>query len=452
MRLSIRSTYGRAVTLTVPRGETVEGLRTRLSQKVRLQTDRFILLHENRQLTAGKLLDLGVGDDSTLTLVPAMEAGLLTINAPLLKVLESLTEVQVEDFLSGRSPVTVVLGIGAQRMHVQLQLSAQNAAAQPQNLMAQYCRDLHTGPANSTNMSHSVSASSCNTGFPKPPSSKAPPAAKDSTSLLQPGSKNPRMSFNSSDPTSHLSTGHSPVICQHHSSPRDSCHSDHISPPVLPSQTFPSLGPHQNCPLQAATPVCSPGPGPTSPVPASTAKESTVSSAALQQTGAVIHSFVSPSPGIFSGTFSGTLAPSSQSIISHPQRGVAIILQILDDLLKAAFPPRDPPPTAPHLHRTAPNAPVSSLLTAGKCSKAENQPLATEVKHCFMDSTEENQKLNSEMNRFRFLMDQRRHQRGTCNRPKLSCTSEPYQRRICHASSAEKKTIVNLRLEPGADL
>lgn len=48
MRLSIISTTGSPVELTVPRGETVEGLRTHVSQKLRLQTDRIVLLYRDR--------------------------------------------------------------------------------------------------------------------------------------------------------------------------------------------------------------------------------------------------------------------------------------------------------------------------------------------------------------------------------------------------------------------
>lgn len=48
MRLSITSTTGSPVELMVPRGDTVEGLRTRIAQKLRLQTEKFVLLHNDR--------------------------------------------------------------------------------------------------------------------------------------------------------------------------------------------------------------------------------------------------------------------------------------------------------------------------------------------------------------------------------------------------------------------
>lgn len=65
-----------------------------------------------------------------------------------------------------------------------------------------------------------------------------------------------------------------------------------------------------------------------------------------------------------SSILSGTLAPCSQSGFSHPRRGVAIILQILNDLLRAAYHHQGAP--VPHpLHRCpAQGAEVSPLLTA----------------------------------------------------------------------------------------
>lgn len=48
MRLAVTSTTGSPVELTIPRGETVEGLRTHISRRLRLQTDRIVLVHKHR--------------------------------------------------------------------------------------------------------------------------------------------------------------------------------------------------------------------------------------------------------------------------------------------------------------------------------------------------------------------------------------------------------------------
>ncbi|CAG07724.1 unnamed protein product [Tetraodon nigroviridis] len=52
MRLAVISTTGSPVELTIPRGETVEGLRTHLSRRLRLRADRIVLVHKHR-ITAG---------------------------------------------------------------------------------------------------------------------------------------------------------------------------------------------------------------------------------------------------------------------------------------------------------------------------------------------------------------------------------------------------------------
>lgn len=48
MRLAIISTTGSPVEVTIPRGETVEGLRTHISRRLRLKTDRIVLVHKHR--------------------------------------------------------------------------------------------------------------------------------------------------------------------------------------------------------------------------------------------------------------------------------------------------------------------------------------------------------------------------------------------------------------------
>ncbi|PIO14266.1 hypothetical protein AB205_0157700 [Aquarana catesbeiana] len=51
--------------------------------------------------------------------------------------------------------------------------------------------------------------------------------------------------------------------------------------------------------------------------------------------GAIIESFVNHAPGVFSGTFSGTLHPHCQDSTGRPRRDIGTILQILNDLLSA---------------------------------------------------------------------------------------------------------------------
>ncbi|XP_056247680.1 midnolin-like [Seriola aureovittata] len=462
MRLSITSTTGSPVELTVPRVETVEGLRTRISQKLRLQTDRILLLHRDRQLTAGKLTDLGVADGSKLTLVPVIEAGLVCSTAraerTVMDVLESLTEVQISEFLSGHSPLTINLGIGAHMMYVQLQLSAQDVKELQQDgdVRVRSSSELQTGLPTAGSVSHPGSASACSststagstTSLPASQTSIPSPDNADSTSPIQLDPQRPRTSFSSTPPTPHSSSTVPAVTHHHHSSLPQTCHPIHTPPPVLSTTSLPSGCPHPSCPLQAATPVCSPAPagsspGPPSPVPASTFEKSNVHAAPTaelcKQPGAVIESFVSHSPGIFSGTFSGTLAPHSQNSISHPRRGIAIILQILNDLLRAAYSHQGAPPTLPQ-HCPALNLPVSPVVAAEEPSKARSKPPVTqraehfskasgEETHPLRSSTEEDQTLQCKLERLQFLMHQRRLRRRTRRSSHLSQTSHPYQHR-----------------------
>uniref|UniRef100_A0A8P4KAY9 Midnolin n=1 Tax=Dicentrarchus labrax TaxID=13489 RepID=A0A8P4KAY9_DICLA len=131
MNLYIHSTTGTRFELSLPLEETVEGLKRRLSQKLKVPKERLALLHKETRLSSGKLQDLGISDGSKLTLVPTVEAGLMSqASRPeqsVMQALESLTETQVSDFLSGRSPLTLALRVGDHMMFVQLQLAAQQS-------------------------------------------------------------------------------------------------------------------------------------------------------------------------------------------------------------------------------------------------------------------------------------------------------------------------------------
>lgn len=104
MTLAIHSTTGTRYDLSVPHDETVEGLRKRLSQRLKVPKERLALLHKDTRLSSGKLQEFGVGDGSKLTLVPTVEAGLMSqASRPeqsVMQALESLTETQVSNLHS----------------------------------------------------------------------------------------------------------------------------------------------------------------------------------------------------------------------------------------------------------------------------------------------------------------------------------------------------------------
>ncbi|RMC00955.1 hypothetical protein DUI87_22642 [Hirundo rustica rustica] len=274
MNLYIHTTTGTRYELSVPAEETVEGLKRRLSQRLKVPKERLALLHKESRLSSGKLQDLGVVEGSKLTLVPTVEAGLM-----------------VNDFLSGRSPLTLALRVGDHMMFVQLQLAAQQSTGQLQHrhLIASrgeagasaspHCRTLH-GAGGS--------------GFariPVVPTCQQSPAPSPTPAAPAP-----------------------PVYCN----------APHAAP--VTAGMFRSHGASTQTVNSSVVSSCSeqqlPG---SSPAP----------SARSRKPGAVIESFVNHAPGVFSGTFSGTLHPNCQDSSGRPRRDIGTILQILNDLLSA---------------------------------------------------------------------------------------------------------------------
>ncbi|XP_028714393.1 midnolin isoform X3 [Peromyscus leucopus] len=309
MTLAIHSTTGTRYDLSVPHDETVEGLRKRLSQRLKVPKERLALLHKDTRLSSGKLQDFGVGDGSKLTLVPTVEAGLMSqASRPeqsVMQALESLTETQVSDFLSGRSPLTLALRVGDHMMFVQLQLAAQHTPLQHRHVLA----------------------------------AAAAAAAQGEASVATPVSS-PCRPVSSAARVPPVSSSPSPV-----------------SPSPVTAGSFRSHAASTACPEQMdcsppassnATSTSTPGGGGGgSPTPRS------------RKPGAVIESFVNHAPGVFSGTFSGTLHPNCQDSSGRPRRDIGTILQILNDLLSATRHYQGMPPSLTQLRCHAQCSPAS---------------------------------------------------------------------------------------------
>lgn len=318
MSLAIHSTTGTRYDLSVPHDETVEGLRKRLSQRLKVPKERLALLHKDTRLSSGKLQEFGVGDGSKLTLVPTVEAGLMSqASRPeqsVMQALESLTETQVSDFLSGRSPLTLALRVGDHMMFVQLQLAAQHAPLQHRHVLAA--------------------------------AAAAAAAARGDSSVATPVSSPCR-------PVS--SAARVPPVSSSPSSP--------VSPSPVTAGSFQSHAASTTCPEQTD---CSP--------PASSNTTSTPGSSPTPRSrkpGAVIESFVNHAPGVFSGTFSGTLHPNCQDSSGRPRRDIGTILQILNDLLSATR------------HYQGMPASLTQLRCHAQCSPASPAPdLAPKTTSC----------------------------------------------------------------------
>lgn len=298
MTLAIHSTTGTRYDLSVPHDETVEGLRKRLSQRLKVPKERLALLHKDTRLSSGKLQEFGVGDGSKLTLVPTVEAGLMSqASRPeqsVMQALESLTETQVSDFLSGRSPLTLALRVGDHMMFVQLQLAAQHAPLQHRHVLT-----AAAATAASTRGDSSVAAPVSSPCRPVSSAARVPPV---------PSSPSP------------------------------------VSPSPVTAGSFRSHAAASTaCPEQMD---CSP-PASSNATPRS------------RKPGAVIESFVNHAPGVFSGTFSGTLHPNCQDSSGRPRRDIGTILQILNDLLSATRHYQGMPPSLTQLRCHAQCSPAS---------------------------------------------------------------------------------------------
>lgn len=294
MNLNVQSTTGTRYELSVPLEETVDGLKRRISQRLKVPKERLTLLHRETRLSSGKLQDLGVADGSRLTLLPTVEAGLMSqMSRPeqsVMQALESLTETQVNDFLSGRSPLTLALRVGDHMMFVQLQLAAQQAGGshlQHRHLItrgtehnaAPHFRTLHTS---------------------------ATPVLSRLAGCTQ----------GSSPPSE--------------SAPASSTHCDASRSSSLTTSVFRSHG------EGVAVSPCAEVPCSSSSTRSSSSDATSPSqSSRPRKPGAIIESFVNHAPGVFSGTFSGTLHPHCQDSTGRPRRDIGTILQILNDLLSA---------------------------------------------------------------------------------------------------------------------
>ncbi|XP_063085293.1 midnolin isoform X4 [Cavia porcellus] len=310
--LAIHSTTGTRYDLSVPPDETVEGLRKRLSQRLKVPKERLALLHKDTRLSSGKLLELGVGDGSKLTLVPTVEAGLMSqASRPeqsVMQALESLTETQVSDFLSGRSPLTLALRVGDHMMFVQLQLAAQHAPLQHRHVLAAAA----AAAATTTRGDSSIATPVSPTCRPVSSAARVPPV-----------------------PTSPSPTSASPVTAG-----------------SFQSHEPPTTCPEMDCPSPASSSVSPGASTPSTPGGSPTPRS--------RKPGAVIESFVNHAPGVFSGTFSGTLHPNCQDSSGRPRRDIGTILQILNDLLSATRHYQGMPPSLTQLRCHAQCSPTSA--------------------------------------------------------------------------------------------
>ncbi|XP_030073678.1 midnolin isoform X1 [Microcaecilia unicolor] len=381
MNLYIHTTTGTRYELSVPAEETVEGLKRRLSQRLKVPKERLALLYKESRLNSGKLQDLGVTEGSKLTLVPTVEAGLMSqASRPeqsVIQALESLTETQVNDFLSGRSPLTLALRVGDHMMFVQLQLAAQQSGNQLQHSHVIASHGESGGPAGPSSHYRTLHGSTGSrfSRIPAPACQQSPSQSAASTSMY--------------------------------------CSAPHPSP--VTTSTFRSHGASSTT-SSCSQVDCSPRSGSSSVV--SPANRS-------RKPGAIIESFVNHAPGVFSGTFSGTLHPNCQDSTGRPRRDIGTILQILNDLLSATRHYQGMPQSLTQLRcqtqctpsSPPPSPPTPELLTTKTTSAkmATAQPLHSVLRMCKPAGDRlrqtENRATRCKVERLQLLMQQKRLRR-----------------------------------------
>lgn len=129
--LNIQTTTGGNFSISLNGQNTVEHLKKIVSKKLKVSKDRICLLHRERQLRDGTLEDNGLLDGSRVILLPSVETGLLSQRPEnsVMQALESLNDSQVNDFLSGKSPLNLTMRLGDHMMLIQLQLSTLNGSS-----------------------------------------------------------------------------------------------------------------------------------------------------------------------------------------------------------------------------------------------------------------------------------------------------------------------------------
>uniref|UniRef100_A0A2M3ZGU8 Putative ubiquitin-like domain of midnolin n=1 Tax=Anopheles braziliensis TaxID=58242 RepID=A0A2M3ZGU8_9DIPT len=188
LTLDVTTTTGGNFSIDINSEQTVEHLKKMISKKLKVSKDRICLLHRERELHDGTLRENGLVDGSKLILTPNVETGLLAQRAEntVMQALESLNDNQVNDFLSGKSPLNLSVRLGDHMMLIQLQLSTLNPSTS----------QAHTQPAMVGGSSTTIAAGRTRSASSTVSSGSSPSA--------------------SSSPSPHLLHNHNPHHIHHH--------------------------------------------------------------------------------------------------------------------------------------------------------------------------------------------------------------------------------------------
>ncbi|CAL1301892.1 unnamed protein product, partial [Larinioides sclopetarius] len=75
-RVFVQPTTGGRIELRVSPDSSVGSLKSAVAKRLKLSKDKIVLLHRNKQLTEGSLMDNNILEGSKLTLLPTVETGI----------------------------------------------------------------------------------------------------------------------------------------------------------------------------------------------------------------------------------------------------------------------------------------------------------------------------------------------------------------------------------------
>uniref|UniRef100_T1PKJ6 Ubiquitin n=1 Tax=Musca domestica TaxID=7370 RepID=T1PKJ6_MUSDO len=152
INLNISTTTGGNFSVSVDPQISVENLKKIIAKKLKVAKDRICLLHREKELQDGSLKENNLMDGSKIILIPNVETGLLAQRPEntVMQALESLNDAQVNDFLSGKTPLNLSMRLGDHMMLIQLQLSTVN----PVNSAAHHSGSNCSSSSSRTRSSH----------------------------------------------------------------------------------------------------------------------------------------------------------------------------------------------------------------------------------------------------------------------------------------------------------
>ncbi|GFO19045.1 midnolin-like [Plakobranchus ocellatus] len=492
IRLFVCPTTGGRMEISVSPRETVFGLKAALARKLRVSPSKISLIYKDKVLRDGCIQDHNILDDSQVTLLPNMESG-LSVNRSdrsIIQALENLTETQVNDFLSGRSPLMLAIRMGENMVFVQLQLSMLHPATPQRDVPSYNSTSASASTTTDTqernhqlNMNNAASRHNHHQVHkqfqaPSAVTLNSASALAEATRCLsqrlnrfhelncqsQRASKNVTGDCSRIHPTAQMTAGldtppTSPTSVT--SGPAQASVSPMSQQPQQQHQTtaFPLPPPSSS---SGATASCNAG---TTTSLSSVPVNMAAPPSPPPSPGAIIDTMKSLGRGIYSGTFQGTLDPSLQDGQGRPRRSVNTILHILNDLLVAApSPPQPHVTTTPGITKIGPMQKLSNLLTpppspTTNASTGPSKPIpvnkpssssaalaSTHAPAMKSEENPDNALLRGKMQRVQMMLAQRKEQRRT--RREMGApyyTPSPSNLSFLHSHNSSRQMVMPLK-------